>query len=438
MMSKHKESIQLCFLRRYYVPILTIVVVIGQQLYFSTGFIIQTINPKVELNGRYSIFLLALFALAFLLFFKRLLLERCSLNPSAWAMLTLSGLITVLCLTHRNEYLNKWDFLIYYIIICLPAFVIGITLDVDKGYKILADMVKMIDALMLIMTAGVFAYEYINYSLGFTNRALGGVTYQLVSYIGALGFGMNCAMLSVKDDLRFPMFRGYIYRNIQVALLFAQIICVILSGGRGCFVLLCVYGISSCVAFADRTRRNIVPLAILLLTVMLSIVLLASNTTDISNIIKTRGFERIFTYHDNRSEVFDSALRIIVNHPLIGCGVGGYISELGIYPHNIILEILLNWGFLGLFIALIIVLFTVARLFRLFKARDGLVPLVFIGIFPVVFLMLSSSFMANATLWFYLGLAFSPLALDQCNGDNTVNLKIDKTSRPFASYRSKI
>lgn len=404
---------------RYFVPAMTLAIVIGQQLFFSFGFFIQIVFPSFEVEGLYSIYLAALAVFAFLLFAKRVIVDSCRLPGMAWSFLCLAALIAVSTLIHRNEYSSVWDFFVYFVVICLPALATGITLSRREGSETLGNMVKLIDPAMIVVTVAVCAYELINYSEGFTNRALAGVTYQQVSYMGALAFGMNCAMLLTERKHRFRLFQTGLFGVVQVAMLVIQAICVVLSGGRGGFVLMCVYGMIFVVQFAKKAGRNVIGLSVFPLLLLVLLGLVASGVIDLSGMVDTRGFERIFTFRDNRSEVFGPAFDIISQHFLLGCGVGGYFNDLGVYPHNMILELLLNWGVLGLILALAILIIAIRRLGRIFAADERLFPLAYIAMSPVVFLMLSSSFMANATLWFFVGLAFSPLSLNHEGGLST-------------------
>ena len=413
---------------RYFVPALTLAIVIGQQLFFSFGFIIQTVFPLFEVEGLYSVYLAVLAVFAFLLFTKRVVVDSCRLPGMAWSFLCLAALIAVSTLIHRNEYSSVWDFFVYYVVICLPALAIGITLGRREGSETLGNMVKLIDLAMIVITVAVCAYELINYSEGFTNRALAGVTYQQVSYMGALAFGMNCAMLFTERKHRFRLFQMGLFGVVQVAMLVIQAICVVLSGGRGGFVLMCVYGMMFVIQLAKKAGRNVIKLSVFPLLLLALLGLMASGAIDLSGVVDTRGFERIFTFRDNRSEVFRTAFDIISQHFMFGCGVGGYLSELGVYPHNMILELLLNWGALGLIFSLAILAFVISRLSRLLAADESFLPLAYIALSPVVFLMVSSSFMANATIWFFVGLAFSPLSLDHEGAPKTSQI-VDNGNR---------
>lgn len=311
---------------------------------------------------------------------------------------------------NRSLYVGVWDFFLYFLMISMPGLLLGLTFEEKNGLGRLADMSKVADWLIILLTAGVFVYEFMNYGMGFSNRALSGVTYQQVSYMGALAFGLNCASLLQGKKNKLRIFKGPLYTGIQLFMLVIQLGCVVVSGGRGGFALVCVYGVLSMIHLMRQSGTRVsrllfIPMALLAIGLMHGFGLI-----DLSSLADTRGFERIFTFKDNRSEVMVPAISLISEHFLFGYGVGGYIPYLGNYPHNIFLEVLLNWGVVGLCLVLVVMFSVLGRLRKLFKKCPlASTMLIFMAVSPVVFLMFSSSFMANATLWFFVGLAYSPL-----------------------------
>lgn len=395
----------------YLVPLLVLAIAIGQQLFFSFGFIGQAVYPLLEIEGMYSVYLAGLAIFAVIYFEKRLAIDGCSLSRASWLLLMLAFAVLVLALIHRESYSSTWDFFEYYLVICLPALFMGVCLDREGGKAILQKMVKLADPVMVVITVAVCVYELVNYSTSsFTVRALANATYQQVSYMGALAFGINLAMLITSAQYRFGVFCTPFFRALQVLLLIVQTVCVAVSGGRGGFLLLCIY-VAMFIWVAARHGRDKAPklLVAFLASMLCGAALLVFGIVDPSAITGTKGFSRIFTHVDNRSDLYGTALEMIAMHPVFGYGVGGYISELRGYPHNLFLEVLLNWGLAGLVAFLVVISCAVYSLMRFTRENDWFVVLLFISMSPVVYLMFSSSFMANATLWFFAGLAFSPL-----------------------------
>ena len=72
-------------------------------------------------------------------------------------------------------------------------------------------------------------------------------------------------------------------------------------------------------------------------------------------------------YYSSRDIIYENSLSVITESPIIGYGLNAYSSVVGgtfFYPHNIILEILIDSGLIGLIPLLIILLFSVICIFK--------------------------------------------------------------------------
>ncbi len=74
-------------------------------------------------------------------------------------------------------------------------------------------------------------------------------------------------------------------------------------------------------------------------------------------------------YLAGRDELLSKSLYYISKRPIIGYGFGSYYQILGEYPHNIILEIMLNTGVLGLLLFIPVVAFMIYIIFKGLKSK---------------------------------------------------------------------
>src|SRR5690606_30091320 len=75
-----------------------------------------------------------------------------------------------------------------------------------------------------------------------------------------------------------------------------------------------------------------------------------------------KSFSRVFSYISSegiewdstsgRNDLYEKAIEYISKSPIIGYGVFGMFSEFGFYPHNLILEVLLQGGLVYLILIL--------------------------------------------------------------------------------------
>lgn len=235
---------------------------------------------------------------------------------------------------------------------------------------------------------------------------IGTGTYQSYSYLCAYCFGM------VGFSYRFnQQFRNtHKYAWVLLPFLF---LATILPGGRGAFVLLVLYfGFFIMYCLKQKRRRNYkLPLIQLLwglFFLALCVFLLTNYYNDYKDFLKS-GFERAIDFIDfsnltidmsgtsGRGPAYENALRIIREKPLFGIGIYGYNYDAvwPQYPHNIILEILMQYGIiLG---AVVIVFLGYVEISIIFSKNYLMKGLSF---FPAVNLMFSGSYTANVLFWF--------------------------------------
>lgn len=117
-----------------------------------------------------------------------------------------------------------------------------------------------------------------------------------------------------------------------------------------------------------------------------------------------------------RDYIYINTLDQIANNPITGIGIGGDRRILGVYPHNIILELLTSFGLLfgGILIILLAIL-----VFRLLITKNKDKYSMFIiwlslGFIP---LLMSHSFITEFKFWIFLG-----FALQMAKINNTTHL----------------
>lgn len=95
---------------------------------------------------------------------------------------------------------------------------------------------------------------------------------------------------------------------------------------------------------------------------LLGILLLVSIGLFMFNDVQTDAFQAVVnanTFEEAVNRPYDKALMIMDESPLLGRGLGGYSDDGKIYyPHNIFLEIINEMGFVGLFVIIVLSLYT--------------------------------------------------------------------------------
>ena len=191
-------------------------------------------------------------------------------------------------------------------------------------------------------------------------------------------------------------------------LAFLCFLAMLLLAGRG--PLIFVMMVSSIIIFIDSRERNIF-LKILSVTVFF-VLLVGLSLWEGAEVIKNR-----FLF---MGENIDGALRLddlrisldlIQKHLLFGIGIGGYgqagfATDENYYPHNLLLESLLETGLIGfsIFVASIFYLLKSIYIYRRFRSVH---PYFFLLLFIALNYMKSGGFVGARDLYFYIGLVFS-------------------------------
>lgn len=125
--------------------------------------------------------------------------------------------------------------------------------------------------------------------------------------------------------------------------------------------------------------------------------------------VHSRSIEVFLTdllYSTGRDEIYAGALSIISKNSILGVGLAGDRRIIGLYVHNIFLEILINFGVLvGLFV-IFSVTSAIILMLRSATPRQKTMLAMWMGI-GFVQLLVSSSYINNIKFWILMGLMFS-------------------------------
>ena len=103
------------------------------------------------------------------------------------------------------------------------------------------------------------------------------------------------------------------------------------------------------------------------------------------------------TYDSGRGQIWAEALGKVIDNPVLGMGVAGELSYLKSSPHNLLVEMMVHYGF---FLGITICLYVVLLLFYLIRRRlNGEREIIVIMAASVIPLMLSSSYLQTPGFW---------------------------------------
>lgn len=292
----------------------------------------------------------------------------------------------------------------------IPATCIGIYYGNRGSFD---EMVKWFDIILLILSLSL-AYS----SLTLSRSMASGDSYysQSLSYNAAMAFVLDLYLLSYgKEYRRFPLFKSKLFHLLGLVLLLVYPVIILYSGGRGGFVVvivgLIIYIFTS---GKKKAKTNIVLGSLLLLLGFgLATMIYDFGTNSFLSDIQ-RNSERVFSYitsegidmteTSSRDYVYARSLQYIGQHPL-GSGLFSYKKTFQpfvgqSYPHNILLEWLVQGGvvfFLLCFFSLLLLI----RKYHKLKRQGSISPLIIpFFVYSLTQLMFSASYMEEPLFWF--------------------------------------
>lgn len=281
--------------------------------------------------------------------------------------------------------------------------------------------IKLCDIVWIILTLGSFVFVVgLTKNQGWIPANDTGMNYQTASYCAALGLGINIYQIrnsEVNSEHRFAFACSRLFRLLSILMITIQIPIILLSGGRGGAVLAGIYILWPLV---DYIKNNSIQKGLIVISIACLVIIAGYRYFMIT--AGGAGTWRFFTTDYARFELYRNTLRLIGEKPILGYGFFGYIPFLGIYryPHNIVLQILLSCGFLGLIPISILFTILVKRILVIVKEDNSYEIIVTLLIYSLVYLTFSGSFIENSIFMFCIGFIS---CIKTCAETNIVNYR---------------
>ena len=300
----------------------------------------------------------------------------------------------------------------YFFLWSYPAILSGIYFArKEKSLKILY---KYIDIFIFISTISIMKSTIGQFVLAENFNGIAGASYQTLSYISAFSYGINLYMIiNGKNNLRYSVFTGKLYKCIEYIFLFIQVFCALMSGGRGGIVLIFIYTIYYIFLYTDF--RDIYKFFKLLILILISIIFIifALELLLKNDVFKT-SFDRVFQFispagginwkgTSGRDIIYSEAIKEINENLMFGIG----LFNMEGYYHNIFIDILRSGGLIYLIFVFIFAIITLMKLNLINKYEDKNKVFSVILIYPLVMLMFSGSYTTVSELWFCISFIIS-------------------------------
>lgn len=254
---------------------------------------------------------------------------------------------------------------------------------------------------------------------------------------GAINLGRDSATGALIAIWLILMSRRTAVRLAAVAALPALLVALVAAGSRGptvAFVigLLTLVGLT---AATGRARRRLLAVAAAMVGAAIVIPLVVPGSS-ISRSLSTIIGSASGLSSNGRSSLWAEAFTTFGQHTLVGIGTGGYaaIEPNEMFPHNILLEVSVELGVLGLFAVGALLLSMLARLRTLWQGTTGtrqlqVTLLIALFVSALVNAMFSGAIQDNSDLWLWGGLGIGMYASGETGARS-------RTAAAFASRSS--
>ena len=324
-----------------------------------------------------------------------------------WFMIVIAAFLGLFVTTrakfgHTNE--DYEGMLLSFGVRCVPAVIAGVL--VAKNDEYFAKMQKWIQVLMLFYTIGVAMAvfsssnsEYIQFKF-----STGGVNYQTLSYCSAFAFNMNLYVILNWDKIgKFRMFDNNFWKTVNIFLLAFQIYCMFSGGGRGAVGnVIIVAMFLMYVKMGCKYNVKFLFFAIFFAIAVFTIIFAVANRTGNVGAVRLMEFftDSNSLFDNERTALQEIAMKVFVNNPIFGHGIGSIFYTMTGYSHNIFTDIMVEGGIVMLGIALFIVgsSFVNTKAVVMRSNNNTLVYMIFWSSFSM--LLFSGYYLADGGLWF--------------------------------------
>jgi O-antigen ligase len=239
-------------------------------------------------------------------------------------------------------------------------------------------------------------------------------------YIIMLNYTNSSKFDSSKLNFVQKFIRSKKVANIILLILF---IVIVATGSRGPIVAVFSATILLMLINKSKISKSNLKLAILMFLFMIILVYFARNNTyesldfvfmRINKLIDGVLGGGLETASAGRDYLYNRAIQLFKENPLSGGGFNSFIKLNGIYTHNMILDVITNYGIIGLTIWISAVTYIFSGIVKRIRAEKGISPFFAVFSVEIIKLMFSSTYIVSYVFWFFIGYGIS------CRFDNKI------------------
>lgn len=247
----------------------------------------------------------------------------------------------------------------------------------------------------------------------------GGLVYQSLSYYMAFAFSYCCYYVFFSGSKKTRI--NKIVKVVLSLLIFYTAIVCMISGGRGAFLAMIVYVVFVFYLFLKKFKLGLLSLLFITAIVIFATISIISYF----DVMDSAGMSRVqssLTQDESRADKYMNAYDAFISSPVWGNGVGSIWWTVGVYSHNMFLDMLSEVGLIGTTFLIVILCGSSIKLFRVSLKNDSciLIMMVFIG--NLIHNFFSGYWIASMKLFFVCSFIY-------CLSQNTIKNFVNNNMR---------
>lgn len=290
----------------------------------------------------------------------------------------------------NNEVLNPYA--LPFLCFCTPSLLLGSSVEIETFEKKLYAVSAVCIIAQLFFNFVFLRYIYSS-STDNTNEDMMVAAYQILKHV----------MMVCWFALRKPQWHSVLLAIIGVFMIFSY-------GNRGSLLLLCLFMLLYILCFRFRTlsiaKRILIIIPIVLLIVYSEKLLVYFTPIAVmlgmSNRLLNRFEDGVLFDNNGRDELLSKIFPAINDGNIFGLGLAGDRQVLGVYSHNIIIELLASFGYLFGSIMLIALTVLIVKTIKANKSSSESAFFLLLLCCSLE-LMLSSTFLVESIIFWLIG-----------------------------------
>lgn len=234
-----------------------------------------------------------------------------------------------------------------------------------------------------------------------------GIDRQTLSYMASYMICWCLYFLCNNERIEIPFWQQTkACKSMVCVMAFLNIWPLFAGGGRGAMVIVFCFALYYVFYRIQpfRSVKGILGAAVCVIAILYLWKYISTNS------ILASGIERITVFFSGtmdqsaleRVEIYQNAVALFNEHPILGGGPGYALCEMGIWSHNIFLDLLADTGMIGTGIFTIWILSCFVTVFRNAKSDSNVEAAFILGMNSFIMLCFSGSYISDGGIWFFL------------------------------------